>query len=102
MRNNSVLHQEMFSHYQSWQQSGLSQLGFCTLHGITFHKFNYWVRKFDSGESKGNSSSGGFLSVAIKQPSTDCRIEIIRTDDTRIQFHGAVAAGFIKILLDFA
>ncbi len=100
MRKNSTLQQEMFVHYQSWQQSGLSQIGFCTLHGITFHKFNYWVRKFDSGDTKGKSSSGGFLSVAIKQPAADCKVEIIRLDGTRIQFHGAVDAGFIKNLLD--
>jgi len=100
MRRNSTVHQEMFGHYQSWQQSGLSQIGFCTLHGITFHKFNYWVRKFDSGDSKGKTPSGGFLSVAIKEPSSDCKVEIIRVDGTRIQFHGAVDAGFIKSLLD--
>ncbi len=100
MRNNITLQQEMYSHYQSWQQSGLTQIGFCTLHGITFHKFNYWVRKFGSGDTKYNASSGGFLSVAIKQPSADCKIEIIRLDGTRIQFHGAVDAGYIKSLLD--
>lgn len=100
MRKNSALQQEMFNHYQSWQQSGLSQIGFCTLHGITFHKFNYWVRKFDSGDVKGKASSGGFLSVAIKQPVADCKVEIIRLDGTRIQFHGAVDAGFIRSLLD--
>jgi len=100
MRKTSKLQQEMFGHYQSWQQSGLSQIGFCTLHGITFHKFNYWVRKFDSGDTKGKASSVGFLSVAIKQPAADCKVEIIRLDGTRIQFHGAVDVGFIKSLLD--
>ena len=82
MRNNSTQQQEMFSHYQSWQQSGLSQIGFCILHGITFHKFNYWVRKFDSRDTKGRSPSAGFLSVAIKQPAADCKVEIIRLDGT--------------------
>jgi len=100
MRKNSTLQEEMFGHYQSWQQSGLSQIGFCTLHGITFHKFNYWVRKFDSGDTNEKSSSGGFLSEAIKQPVADCKVEIIRLDGTRIQFHGAVDAGFIRSLLD--
>lgn len=100
MRNNSTLHQEMFSHYQNWQQSGLSQIGFCTLNGITFHKFNYWVRKFDSGIIKAEAQSGGFLSVAIKQPAADCKVEIIRVDGTRIQFHGTLDASFIKSLLD--
>ncbi len=100
MRNKSTVHQEMFGHYQIWRQSGLSQIGFCTLHGITFQRFNYWVRKFHSGDSKGKAPSGGFLSVAIKEPSSDCKVEIIRVDGTRIQFHGAVDAGFIKSLLD--
>lgn len=100
MRNKSTVHQEMFGHYQSWQQSGLSQKGFCTLHGITFQKFNYWVRKFRSEDTKVKTPSGGFLSVAIKQPTFGCEVEIIRVDGTRIQFHGNVDAGFIRSLLD--
>ena len=51
------------------------------MHGITFYKFNYyWVRKFDSGDTKEKAASAGFLSVAIKQPSSGCKVEIIRVD----------------------
>ena len=35
MRNNTTPQQEMFSYYQRWQQIGLIQKGFFSLHGIT-------------------------------------------------------------------
>lgn len=101
MANNTILREEMLVHYQNWQQSKLSQIGFCTLHGISFHKFNYWVKKIERGDQKQVDKSGsGFLSVAIKPVSKDCKVEIVRSDGTRILFHGAVDAAFVKSLLD--
>jgi hypothetical protein len=102
MANNTIqLREEMLVHYQNWQQSKLSQIGFCTLHGISFHKFNYWVKKIERGDQKPDKSSGsGFLSVAIKPTARDCKVEIVRSDGTRILFHGPVEAAFVKSLLD--
>lgn len=101
MANNTILREEMLVHYQNWQQSKLSQIGFCTLHGISFPKFNYWVKKIGRGDQKQVDKSGsGFLSVAIKPASKDCKVEIVRSDGTRILFHGAVDAAFVKSLLD--
>ncbi|WP_457287323.1 IS66 family insertion sequence element accessory protein TnpA [Pedobacter sp. UYP24] len=30
---------------KEWQNSGLSQVGYCQDKGLNFSKFNYWVRK---------------------------------------------------------
>ena len=100
MKRNPALQNEMYTHYQNWQNSGLTQIGFCTLHRLGFHKFNYWVRKFERAKEKPVESTSGFLAVAIKKPTGNCLVEIIRLDGTRIQFHGAVEPSFIKSLLD--
>jgi len=46
---------------QQWQQSGLSQKGFCVANNIAYHVFHYWYGVYKSAQK----SSGSFLPVNI-------------------------------------
>lgn len=93
----TTLQSTMERHYRDWQQSGLSQIGYCTLHGLGFAKFNYWVRKFrEDGRGSGVS---GFLSVEVS-PSDRPVLEVTRRDGHVLRFFRGADAGLIRSLLD--
>ncbi len=50
---------------QQWQQSGLSQKGFCVANNIAYHVFHYWYGVYKSAQK----SSGLFLPVTITPPA---------------------------------
>jgi hypothetical protein len=33
------------AHVEQWQQSGMSKAAYCTVHGLNFSSFRYWLRK---------------------------------------------------------
>ncbi len=90
----------MAAHYEHWQVSGLSQMAYSQAHGLTFHKFNYWCRKFQQPATKSDTS--GFVSVRVKEPaiSSAAWLEIERADGSKIRFYQPVEAAFLKSLLD--
>lgn len=90
----------MAAHYQSWQASGLSQMAYSNAHGLTFHKFNYWCRKFQRAVGHSSTPVSGFVSVRVKEPvSSSAWLEIERIDGSRIRFYQPVEAAFLKSLL---
>lgn len=89
----------MVRHVKEWQLSGLSQIGYCQEQGISFSKFNYWVRKArPSGEP-----AGGFVSIKVDghqvQRSSHPTMELISPSGSRLNFYSAVDPEFIKRLL---
>ena len=90
----------MAAHYAHWQASGLSQIAYSQAHGLTFHKFNYWCRKFQQPVAK--SDVDGFVAVRVKEPASTCTawLEIERADGSKIRFYQPVEAAFLKSLLD--
>lgn len=100
MEENRTLQDQMDEHYRNWKQSGLSQVAYSALHqGLTFHKFNYWVRKIEQQAMPTAGRPNGFLTVKVKAALSCSQLEIIRPDGTRIQFHGPVEVSFLKGLL---
>lgn len=91
--------QTMAAHYKNWQSSGLSQMAYSKVHGLTFHKFNYWCRKFQQPVTK--SDTAGFVSVQLKEPASASAawLEIERVDGSKIRFYQPVEAAFLKSLL---
>ncbi|EOR93043.1 hypothetical protein ADIARSV_3799 [Arcticibacter svalbardensis MN12-7] len=96
---NQGLQSEMLRHVNDWQHSGLSQIGYCQEKGISFSKFNYWVRKARPSEK----STQGFLAIKVEtnaaQRSVHPVMELISPRGIRLNFYGAVDAEFIKKLL---
>ncbi len=89
----------MAVHYQHWQSSDLSQVAYSKAHGLTFHKFNYWCRKFQQPAAE--SDTGGFVSVRVKESANASAIwlEVERADGSKIRFYQPVEAAFLKTLL---
>jgi hypothetical protein len=91
----------MATHFQHWQGSGLSQMAYSNAHGLTFHKFNYWCRKFQKAAGHSGTPVSGFVSVRVKEPAyaSTAWLEIERADGSRIRFYQPVEATFLKSLL---
>ena len=91
----------MATHYQHWQASGLSQMAYSRAHGLTFHKFNYWCRKFQNTSAKPETGASGFVAVRVKEPacSSVVWLEVEHQDGSRIRFYQPVEAAFLKSLL---
>jgi hypothetical protein len=95
------IRQAMAAHYQHWQASGISQKAYSKANGLTFHKFNYWCRKFQQPASKPAAQTAGFVSVRVKEPVTSSAIwlEVERGDGSKIRFYQPVDAAFLKTIL---
>ena len=94
------LHAEMYAHYSNWKASGQSQIGYCKSKGLSFFKFNYWVRKL-RGDTKPASPSplaSGFVTVEVA-PSGVPVFEISHKNGHRISFYQTIEVHFIKELL---
>ena len=91
----------MATHYQNWQTSGLSQMAYSNAHGLTFHKFNYWCRKFQKVAGHSGPQASGFVAVRVKEQASASAawLEIEQADGCRIRFYQPVEAAFLKSLL---
>lgn len=99
MSANQLLQSEMLGHVKQWQYSGLSQIGYCQEQGISFSKFNYWVRK-----TRPNSlPAQGFVPIKLEKSPSAVSIspimELVTTSGNRLNFYGPVDPEFIKNLL---
>lgn len=96
---NQGLQLEMLRHVKDWQHSGLSQMGYCQQQGLSFSKFNYWVRKARSRVEP----AAGFVSIKLDghpaQRSGNPVMELISPGGSRLNFYSAVDPEFIKRLL---
>src|SRR5688500_8085216 len=99
MEQEKTTRQAMASHYEHWQASGLSQMAYSHAHGLTFHKFNYWCRKFQ--QPAGRNDTSGFVAVRVKESVSTSAVwlEVERADGSRIRFYQPVEAAFLKTLL---
>jgi len=99
MRINTELQLLMLRHVKEWQQSGMSQIAYCQEQGISFSKFNYWVRKARPSAEP----TGGFVSIKVEQHpiqrSAQPLMELISPGGSRLNFYEVVDPGFIKRLL---
>jgi hypothetical protein len=102
MEQEKTTRQAMATHFQHWQTSGLSQMAYSNVHGLTFHKFNYWCRKFQKAGFHSDAPASGFVSVRVKEPAhaSTAWLEIERADGSRIRFYQPIEVTFLKSLLD--
>lgn len=87
---------EMESHFQLWQQSGLSKKKYSGQAGIGYHTFLYWIDRLTAEQYSGGSFQELHLPVAA-EPSGP--IEIEYPSGVRIRLNSSFPAGFIKSLL---
>jgi len=98
---NKETEQQMFNMLTHWQQSGISQKLYCEQHGIRYHVFHYWYKRFRDGQAD-SKKDGTFIPLQIKPPVTagkNAGIELLLTDGRRLLFHQPVSADFIKAII---
>jgi hypothetical protein len=94
-QNNST---EMFSLLDAWKTSGISAKKFCNDRSLSYHTFNYWLKKYRHKDEK--TKRKGFVPLKIKKNESDgCRCEIIFPDGKRIIFHERTEVSFLRALV---
>lgn len=92
-------HQQMFSLIESWKGSGQSQIMFCKEKEIAYHRFHYWLKKYN--DLNGTTSVAPSFSQ-VRVPSLDPRsgnIEVIYPDGRKVVFHHPIEVSFLRNLL---
>lgn len=94
-QNNS---ERMFSLIEEWKTSGISARKFCDDRSLSYHTFNYWLKKYRNKDEK--TQKKGFVPLKIKdKESNGSKCEIIFPDGKRIIFHEKTEASFLRALL---
>ena len=65
-----------------FEQSGMTQKGFCRCIGMSFHRFNYWFRKLRREEAP--STSPSFIEVRKDTASPSPSLEVVYPNGVRI------------------
>jgi len=74
-KNQKYSEEEMFKAIELWNESGLSQVKFCTYEKLSVKSFCYWLRKYKKG--KGHPAVSGselhqkFIPVKVSQLSNN-------------------------------
>lgn len=98
---NQETQERMFNLISGWQQSEVSQKLYCEQHGIRYHVFHYWYKRFR--ESRADNKVRTFIPLQIKAPATagiNAGIELVLANGNRILFHEPVSADFIKSIIN--
>lgn len=86
-------------HLINLQSSGLSRRAYCLEHGLIYHRFSYWHRKFIDEQS--TNADSAFLPVQItsSQPNSSvlCTLEL-GNQKGRLLIHNE---GVLKLLLTY-
>jgi hypothetical protein len=87
----------MFSKIRQWKESGLSQKSFCKQHGIAYHSFHHYYKKWrDIQESK----PAGFVPLQIPDLQSEVFAMLSFPNGLTLQLHQAVTADYLKSLVD--
>lgn len=89
--------QQMFRLIEGWQQSGISQLDYCRHHGVAYHVFHYWYKKYKTVHLE-QSSGQGFTALQVT-PIGEALMEVHLATGHRIAFYQAVDAAYLKTLV---
>ena len=89
--------------YDQWQTQGISKQAFCNQNGISYYKFNYWVKKFRRDNANESISRKGFSQIAIQQPPLQqpqrpVLATFVFASGARLELFTALDASFIKEL----
>ena len=86
--------EEMFAVIEEWQRSKLSQKQYCRDHGLGYHIFHYWYRKYRGLQA--TPATSGF--VQIKPVTAGPFAEFCFPGGSRVIFHEPVGVEYLKAL----
>jgi hypothetical protein len=96
MQNKKEQRVQLLEMITNWQQSGLSQKGFCVANNIHYHVFHYWYKVYKTEQN----ATSSFLPVNIKPVARQEQITITGLNGLQVRMPFCdQAAGFIKELL---
>ncbi|MCF0075735.1 hypothetical protein LZD49_35015 [Dyadobacter sp. CY261] len=89
--------------YDQWCLERVSKQPFCNRNGISYYKFNYWVKKFRRDNANESISRKGFSQIAIQQPplpqpQRPLLASFIFASGARLELFTALDSFFIKEL----
>ncbi len=62
---------QMYALVQEWKESGLTKGKFISQKPVTYHRFNYWVRKYKKHTSDTDDAALTFFSAGDSKVSSD-------------------------------
>lgn len=85
--------------YDQWCLERVSKQPFCNRNGISYYKFNYWVKKFRRDNANESISRKRFSQIAIQQPPLPQR-PLLATfaSGARLELFTTLDSSFIKEL----
>ena len=98
MQNRDEVRQQMFTHIEQWKQSNLNQKLYCEQHGILYHSFHYWYKRYKNNTS--TSPSAPFIQLQVQHQNMQTNVELLLIDGKRILFHQPVSSEFLKALIN--
>ena len=89
--------EQMYKAIAGWQASGLSQLEYCKVHGIRYHVFHYWYKKYNSRDVASKHQQG-FIALQVGEQRA-AYAEVCFASGHRVSFHQPVSVDYLKALL---
>jgi len=89
-------------HIDACRDSGSSGAAYCQLHQLTYHRFNYWRRKFqelDSRVQMAPCESTGFARVLASRAELPTGLSLALPNGLVIQDIGETNVGVVRQLL---
>jgi hypothetical protein len=85
---------QMYSHYQLWKQSNLSQVEYAEQHQMKIHTFKYWIQKFNKEQTK----SSGFIAI---EPQIPTEINIRYPNGVELAMPAQTSVKIIRELIQY-
>lgn len=99
MQSKEEVKQQMFGHIEQWQQSGLTQKGFCEQSNVPYHVFHYWYKRY---RNQGNNVGSSFIKLDVPPgiPSNALHVELLLPDGKRLLFYQPLTIDYLKALIN--
>lgn len=99
IRNNEQVRNNMFSHIDQWKNSNQSQKSYCSEHGIAYHVFHYYFKRYREVHAERKQDMPSFVKLQLDHSDVMAHAELILPDGKRLVFHEPVSSAFLKALI---
>jgi hypothetical protein len=91
--------EEMFGLIEQWQQSGISQKGWCEQNGIRYHIFHYWYKRYRNQPAVAPATTSSFIQLQVKENGSQPLMELLLAGNKRLLFYQPVSIDYLKALI---
>lgn len=97
MQSREEVKDQMFDHIKQWTLSNLSQKDYCRQHGLTYHSFHYWYKRYKNNDQ--STPVAPFIKLQVQPQTLQPLVELLLADGKRILFHQLVSSDYLKALI---